>query len=164
MTVGVAQKEVRVGMSQADVAAALGSPNIVTKDSEDKETWVYDKIAAEVAASRDAVGTGIILSLFGIYWREAAAASHTQKTLTVVIKFDSNNLVESFTYHTSKFSWNGLRIISSGVFRPDHLSIAKFHTTVTARQGLPVARETGEEVRDNRHIAGIDLEPGMKRG
>ena len=32
MTVGVVQKEIRQGMSQADVAGALGSPNIVTKD------------------------------------------------------------------------------------------------------------------------------------
>ncbi len=40
MTLGVVQKEIRVGMSQADVATALGSSNIVTKDDEGKETWV----------------------------------------------------------------------------------------------------------------------------
>jgi len=34
LTLGVAQKEIKVGMSQADVAKALGSPNMVTKDSE----------------------------------------------------------------------------------------------------------------------------------
>ena len=38
MTVGIVQKEIRVGMSQADVAEALGSPNIVTKDNEGSET------------------------------------------------------------------------------------------------------------------------------
>lgn len=51
MTLGIVQKEIRVGLSQADVAAALGSPNIVTKDSADKETWVYDKIASEASYS-----------------------------------------------------------------------------------------------------------------
>src|SRR3990170_7897662 len=52
MTVGVVQKEIRRGMSQADVAEALGSPNIVTKDSVGDETWIYDKIATEASYSR----------------------------------------------------------------------------------------------------------------
>ena len=103
MTLGIVQKEIRVGMSQADVATALGSPNIVTKDNEGKETWVYDKIASEASYSRDAGGTGLVLGLIGGYSREAGAASRTQRTLTVVIKFDARSLVESFTYHTSKF-------------------------------------------------------------
>ena len=41
MTVGIVQKEIRKGMSQADVAVALGSPNIVTNDGSGKETWIY---------------------------------------------------------------------------------------------------------------------------
>ena len=103
MTVGVVQKEIRVGMSGADVAQALGSPNIVTKDSAGNETWVYDKIASEVSYSKDSGGTGLIINLFGGYNREAGAVSSTQKTLTVVIKFDKNSRVESFSYHASKF-------------------------------------------------------------
>src|SRR5512144_3058182 len=58
MTVGIVQKEIRVGMSQADVAGALGSPNIVTRDSEGKETWIYDKIATEASYSSDRGGAG----------------------------------------------------------------------------------------------------------
>ncbi len=102
-TVGVAQKEIHTGMSQADVAEALGSPNIVTRDSDGKETWIYDKIATEASYSRDSGGTGLILSLFGVYSKEAGAVSSTQKTLTVVIKFNENHLVDSFSYHASKF-------------------------------------------------------------
>lgn len=104
MTVGVVQKEIRKGMSQADVAIALGSPNIVTRDSAGNETWIYDKIASEVSYSRDAGGTGLIISLLGGYYsRESGAASSTQKTLTVVIKYDDQGLVDSFSYHASKF-------------------------------------------------------------
>lgn len=103
MTVGIVQKEIRVGMSGADVAQALGSPNIVTKDSAGNETWIYDKIASEVSYSKDAGGTGLIINLFGGYGREAGAVSTTQKTLTVVIKYDDKGLVESFSYHASKF-------------------------------------------------------------
>jgi hypothetical protein len=39
---------------------------------------------------------------------------------------------------------------------PKHLLICQLHTTITACQGLSVTHETGEEVWDNRHIAGID--------
>jgi hypothetical protein len=56
MTVGIVQKEIRVGMSQADVALALGSPNIVTSDGSGKETWIYDKIASEASYSASSGG------------------------------------------------------------------------------------------------------------
>lgn len=112
MTLGVVQKEIRIGMSQADVATALGSPNIVTRDSSNKETWVYDKIATEVSYSKDSGGVGIFGLLLGgsgaaggggSYAREAGASSSTQRTLTVVIKFDAQSRVETLSYHASKF-------------------------------------------------------------
>ncbi len=104
MTLGIVQKEIKVGMSQADVATALGSPNMVTKDGTGKETWVYDKIASEASYSRSSGGVSATLILIGAgYSKDAGATATTQKTLTVVIKFNNNNLVDSFTYHTSKF-------------------------------------------------------------
>jgi len=116
LTVGVVQKEIRTGMSQADVATALGSPNIVTRDNEGKETWIYDKIATEASYSRDSggmgggvgssgvAGTTLILGwLTGSYSKEAGASSTTQRTLTVIIRFDKDGKVESFAYHASKF-------------------------------------------------------------
>ena len=36
LTLGVVQKEIKPGMSQADVAEVLGSPNIVTSESTGK--------------------------------------------------------------------------------------------------------------------------------
>ena len=113
MTLGVAQKNIHVGMSQADVATVLGSPNIVTKDSEGNESWVYDKIATEVSYSRDGGGiggaAGAGLGGWGIilggasYSKSAGAVAQTQKTLTIVIKFDENSLVKTLSYHSSKF-------------------------------------------------------------
>jgi outer membrane protein assembly factor BamE (lipoprotein component of BamABCDE complex) len=111
-TVGIVQKEIRVGMSQTEVAEALGSPNIVTRDKDGKESWVYDKIASEASYSKSNVGgaggaagvTGNVL-LLGILTGgyESGASSTTQKTLTVIIKYDDDKLVESFSYHSSKF-------------------------------------------------------------
>jgi outer membrane protein assembly factor BamE (lipoprotein component of BamABCDE complex) len=116
MTVGIVQKEIRTGMSQADVAVALGSPNIVTNDGTGQETWIYDKIATEASYSHDRGGVGggvgaggvagsalILGGVGGSYSRAAGAASSTQKTLTVVIKFDAKKRVSSFAYHASKF-------------------------------------------------------------
>lgn len=102
-TVGIVQRDIRKGMDQPAVAAALGSPNIVTRDKAGHETWIYDKIASEASYSRDSGGTGLILSLIGIYSKEAGAVSTTQRTLTVIIKFDDNQLVDTFSYHASKF-------------------------------------------------------------
>ncbi len=99
MTVGIVQREIRKGMSGADIAQILGSPNIVTKDKDDKETWVYDKIATEVTYSQSTSGYFLILAGGSI---SSASASMKQKTLTVVIKFN-NNIVEEVTYHSSTF-------------------------------------------------------------
>jgi len=100
LTVGVVQKEIKVGMAGADVAAALGSPNIVTRDSEGHESWVYDKIASEVSYSEGS--TGIFLILAGVN-RRSGASKTTQKTLTVIIKFDQDSKVKTFSYHATKF-------------------------------------------------------------
>ncbi len=117
MTVGIVQKEIREGMSQADVAAALGSPNIVTKDAEGQEAWIYDKIATEASYSTDSGGVGggagaggfpgsRTLLLGGVtagYNKSAGAMATTQRTLTVIIKYDEAGLVKSFSYHASRF-------------------------------------------------------------
>lgn len=100
MTVGIVQREIRKGMSGAEVAEALGSPNIVTKDEKERETWVYDKIATEASYSQSQ--NNLFLILFNTSSQQGAAST-TQRTLTVVIKYDANGKVDSFTYHQSKF-------------------------------------------------------------
>jgi outer membrane protein assembly factor BamE (lipoprotein component of BamABCDE complex) len=101
MTVGIVQKEIRKGMSQAEVAVALGSPNIVSRDKDGIETWIYDKIASEVSYSRGEINTGILGIIIGGS-RQAGASAQTQKTLTVIIKFNEG-VVNDFSYHSSKF-------------------------------------------------------------
>jgi outer membrane protein assembly factor BamE (lipoprotein component of BamABCDE complex) len=100
LTVGVVQREIRYGMGQSDVASALGSPNIVTREDNGNETWIYDKIATEASRSADSGGWWIILAGSN---KQAGASATTQRTLTVVIKFDSQRHVSNFTYHSTKF-------------------------------------------------------------
>ncbi len=100
LTVGVVQREIKKGMSGTAVVEALGSPNIVTKDDSERETWVYDKIATEASYSESQNGLFLIL---GSVSNQSGAASTTQRTLTVIITFSTSGKVESFKYHQSKF-------------------------------------------------------------
>lgn len=100
MTVGIVQKEIRAGLTQDEVILALGSPNIVTRDANGNDTWVYDKIATEASYSRsDAYGTILILGS----GQAAGATATSQKTLTVVIRFGTDQRVQTFSYHASRF-------------------------------------------------------------
>ena len=103
-------------MSGAEVASVLGSPNIVTTDEQRREVWVYDRIATTRAYSASSggvsalvLGAGPVGNAFGAglgtadYSSGAGASATTQKTLTVVIKFDGQGLVRDFAYHTSTF-------------------------------------------------------------
>ena len=108
LTVGIVQKEIRVGMSGAEVGAVLGSPNIVTTDEERREVWIYDKISTtsvrnethgSVAALIFGGSGGGILGIGG----ESEAKSTTQRTITVIIYFDDGGTVRDFAYHTSRF-------------------------------------------------------------
>ena len=116
LTVGQVQREIRVGMPSSDVAAALGSPNIVTTDEERREQWVYDKISTEKAYSSDSGGILTLIfgngnindnggggGIFPSYQGGSGAASSTQKTLTVIIKFDHDHRVRDFAYHSSTY-------------------------------------------------------------
>jgi outer membrane protein assembly factor BamE (lipoprotein component of BamABCDE complex) len=112
VTVGKVQAEIKTGMSGAEVIAILGSPNIVTTDEERREAWVYDKFATETAYSTSSGGVSIlVLGLIGDVVAggapstrsSAGAASKTQRTLTIVIKFDKNKKVRDFAYHSSSF-------------------------------------------------------------
>lgn len=111
ITLGVAQKEIKVGMSQSDVAKALGSPNLVTKDKDSIETWIYDKVSTDYAYSTSSgglsslilgFGSGVAGGLGGGVTKNAGATSRTQRTLTIIIKFNKSEVSE-FTYNATSF-------------------------------------------------------------
>jgi outer membrane protein assembly factor BamE (lipoprotein component of BamABCDE complex) len=91
-------------MPSSQVVEALGSPNIVTTDEERREVWVYDKIATDVSYSNSQSGAGVWLLIVGAGGSgNSGAQSTSQRTLTVVVKFDTDKKVRDFAYHSSSF-------------------------------------------------------------
>lgn len=101
LTLGPVQREIRVGMSGTEVASVLGSPNIVTSDENRRESWVYDRMATERVYSASSGGVNALF-LAGAS-RQAGAAQTTQRTLTVIIRFDNAGRVRDFSYRSSSF-------------------------------------------------------------
>ncbi len=112
LTVGTVQREIRVGMSGSQVAQVLGSPNIVTTDEQRREVWVYDKISTESVHSESSGGIAALVfgapgavgaGGLGTANQSAGARSTSQRTFTVIIKFDEQKTVRDFAYHTTRF-------------------------------------------------------------
>jgi outer membrane protein assembly factor BamE (lipoprotein component of BamABCDE complex) len=97
ISVGAAQRSIKVGMPNSGVAEALGSPNIVSTDEEGREVWISDRVTSSVRAT--AANGPLTLFVGG----GAAAAERSQSTLTIIVKFDKAGKVRDLAYHTSKF-------------------------------------------------------------
>ena len=97
LTVAKAQSQIRVGMSSTEVVEVLGSPNMVTTDDQHRETWIYDKVSTSVQSSSSMKGVWFL-----IVGGQSNTGSRTssQKTLTIIVKFDNNNKVRDFSYRT----------------------------------------------------------------
>ena len=96
LTLGTVQREVRVGMAGSEVAEALGSPNVVTTDPEGREVWIYERFARDVTSS----DAGFFVIIFGTGNR---SRSVSQRSLTVIVKYDDNNFVRDVAYHSTSF-------------------------------------------------------------
>lgn len=99
LTPGVVQAEIRKGMSQADVIQALGSPNIVTRDSSGKETYIWDKVSSAKSYS-NSQNSYFLIIVGGS--GGAGAVTSSQNTLTVIIKF-VEGFADEISFHSSKF-------------------------------------------------------------
>jgi hypothetical protein len=88
ITLGSVQRLAKVGGTNSDAIAALGSPNIVTTNRDGTETWVYDKVATE---SEYAGGFN------------SSTKMSSSRTFIVVIKFDKNSVIEKVDYRQTSY-------------------------------------------------------------
>jgi outer membrane protein assembly factor BamE (lipoprotein component of BamABCDE complex) len=102
-TVAKAQNSLKKGMSSAEVIEIMGSPNIISTNKEGNEVWVYDKISTQSASQSSGVGLGFIPALFIKGGNSSSSNVSSQRTLTIIVKYDSNKKVKDISYHTSRF-------------------------------------------------------------
>ena len=100
LTVGKVQGEIKIGMSGAEVAEILGSPNIVSTDEKRREVWIYDKVSSSRVDTDNSFAGGLII-LGGSTSKSQSSTS--QKTLTIIIKYDEMKKVRDFAYNYSQF-------------------------------------------------------------
>ena len=96
LTLGTVQSKIYKGQSQSAVMDILGSPNIVTKDTQGREVWTYDRISSD----KKSESGGFFFFLFG---KSNASSSSSSKSLTVIITFDDKKNVLDFTYQSLKY-------------------------------------------------------------
>ncbi len=99
LSVGRVQGEVNVGMSAAQVAELLGSPNIVTTDDRRREVWIYDKVSTDRVDTASSSYAGLII--LGTNSSDRSS-SQRQRTLTI-IKYDEEKKVRDFAYNSTQF-------------------------------------------------------------
>jgi len=112
LTVAAVQRTIREGMSGAEVLSALGSPNIISTDENRHEVWVYDRVGTEYVHSESGVG---LISLIGAasgsvaggaapsYNQSSGASRRSQRTLTIIVRFDGDKRVRDYSYHATRF-------------------------------------------------------------
>lgn len=101
LTQGNIQLNLVVGQTtKAQVLETFGAPNITTRDGSGREVWTYQR-AAQVSQSSNRSG----------YWTVILAGQNSSasgfesgsRMITLIIKFDSSDVVTDFRSRTSDF-------------------------------------------------------------
>jgi outer membrane protein assembly factor BamE (lipoprotein component of BamABCDE complex) len=101
LTQGMVQMNLEVGKTnKAEVLNTFGGPNITTRDSSGNEVWTYQR-AAQISQSSSQSGywTIIIAGKSG----SAAGFETSSRMITLIIKFDQNDIVTDFKSRESNF-------------------------------------------------------------
>ncbi|WP_265588008.1 hypothetical protein [Sphingomicrobium arenosum] len=101
LTQGNVTMNLRVGQTtQAEVLEVFGAPNITTVNGQGEQVWSYQRHATVSQSESSANGWTVLLAGGS---SEAANLARTQRTMTLIIKFDENNVVSDFRSRASEF-------------------------------------------------------------
>ena len=101
LTQGNVQMNLIVGQTtKAQVLENFGAPNITTRDGAEREVWTYQR-AAQISQSSSQSGYWTII-LAGQNSRSSGFES-SSSMITLIIKFDQDDVVSDFRSRTSKF-------------------------------------------------------------
>lgn len=101
LTHGNVQMNLIVGQTtKSDVIDNFGSPNITTRDGAGREVWTYQR-AAQVSQSSSQSGYWTII--FAGKSSRAGGFESSSRMITLIIKFNENDVVSDFRSRTSNF-------------------------------------------------------------
>lgn len=101
LTQGNVQMNLVVGQTtKSDVLETFGAPNITTRDGSGREVWTYQR-QAQVTQASDKSGYWTVI-LAG-QSSSASGFETSSRMITLIIKFDSNDIVSDFRSRTSNF-------------------------------------------------------------
>ncbi|MEE2692464.1 MAG: hypothetical protein VX640_13080 [Pseudomonadota bacterium] len=86
--------------TKSEVLDAFGAPNITTRDGSGREVWSYQRAATVAQASSSSNYWTIILAGQS---NQAAGFSQSSRMITLIIKFDENDVVSDFRSRESNF-------------------------------------------------------------
>ena len=101
LTQGNVQMNLQVGeTTKVEVLENFGSPNVTTRDASGQEVWSYQR-AAQVAQSTTSEGYWTII--FAGQSKTATGFESSSRMITLIIKFDGNDVVTDFRSRESNF-------------------------------------------------------------
>ena len=101
LTQGMVQMNLEVGKTtKADVLETFGAPNITTRDSSGNEVWTYQR---QAQVSQSSSSSGFIFVIIAGKSADASGFETSSKMMTLIIKFDGNDVVTDFKSRESNF-------------------------------------------------------------
>jgi len=96
LTHGNVQLTLKKGVTnQTEVLESFGAPNITSVDGNGHEVWTYQRHATDVQAAAEN---------WAIFSRDTTVGfSQSNRTITLIIKFDENKIVKDFRSRMSSF-------------------------------------------------------------
>ena len=101
LTQGNVQMHLQVGQTtKAEVLEVFGGPNVTTRDGAGREVWTYQR-AGQATQSASKTGYWTVILAGGT--RRVAGFESSSRMLTLIIKFDENDVVHDFRSRESNF-------------------------------------------------------------
>ena len=101
LTQGNVQLNLQTGVTtKAEVLETFGSPNVTTRDGSGREVWSYQRAATATQSTSNANYWTVLLAGGS---NKAAGFESTSRMMTLIVKFDSNDVVNDFSSRSSNF-------------------------------------------------------------
>ena len=101
LTQGMVQMNLEVGKTtKAEVVETFGAPNITTRDGDGNEVWTYQR---QAQVNQSSSNSGFIFVIIAGKSSSASGFESSSKMMTLIIKFDNEDIVTDFKSRESNF-------------------------------------------------------------